>query len=72
MDTEKIKVTATREVVGWHFPGRKHCSYNKFLYKIETKVKQVLLDAGTAIIAGLIVGLAYHFFKTATALRQVA
>ena len=30
----------------------------------DTKVKQVLLDVGTAMIAGLIVGLAYHFFPT--------
>ena len=38
----------------------------------DAKVKQVLLDVGIAIIAGFIVGFAYHFFKTATALRQVA
>jgi uncharacterized membrane-anchored protein YitT (DUF2179 family) len=29
----------------------------------DAKVKQVLLDVGTAIIAGLIVGFAYHFFQ---------
>ena len=29
----------------------------------DIKVKQVLLDVGTAIIAGLIVGVAYHFFQ---------